>query len=104
MTERLTIKATPGQSEEILQRYMTWLGLEQLNVAHRLGAYIVQEIHGRERGSICTNYYRDIGVPPIADMPLPELVTRAAAVLLTVEVSPTGPSVEEEIHSGSRSA
>jgi len=104
MTERLTIKATPGQSEEILQRYMTWLGLEQLNVAHRLGAYIVQEIHGRERGSICTNCYRDIGVPPIADMPLPELVTRAAAVLLTVEVSPTGPSVEEEIHSGSRSA
>ncbi len=35
---------------------------------------------------------------------MPELVTRAATVLLTVEVSPTGPSVEEEIHSGSRSA
>jgi hypothetical protein len=29
--------------------------------------------------------------------------TRATTVLLTVEVSPTGPSVEE-IHSGSRSA
>ncbi len=92
------------KSEEILQRYLTWLGLEQLNVAHRLGAYIVQEIHGHERGSICTQMFRDIGVPPIADMPLPELVTRAATVLLTVEVSPTGPSVEEEILSGSRSA
>ncbi len=103
MTERLTIKAAPGQSNEVLQRYLTWLGLEQLNVAHRLGAYVVNEIRGEERGGICTQMFRDIGVPPIADMPMPELVTRAATVLLTVEVSPTGPSVEEEIHSGSRS-
>ena len=43
-------------------------------------------------------------VPAIADMPLPNLVARAAEVLLTVEVSPIGPSVEEENHSGSRSA
>ena len=63
----------------------------------------MQKIHGHERGSICTQLFRDIGVPPIADMLLPELVTRAAEVLLTVEVSPTGPSVEEEILSGARS-
>ncbi len=103
MTEKFAIAATPDQSEEILQRYLTWLGLEQLNVAHRVGAYVVNEIRGEKRGGICTQMFRDIGVPPIADMPMPELVTRAATVLLTVEVSPTGPSVAEEIHSGSRS-
>ena len=103
MSEKALLAATPDQSEQILQRYLTWLGLEQLNVAHRLGAYVVNEIRGEKRGGICTQMFRDIGVPPIADMSMPQLVTRAATVLLTVEVSPTGPSVEEEIHSGSRS-
>jgi hypothetical protein len=65
---------------------------------------VVNEIRGEKRGGICTQVFRDIVVPPIADMPMPELVTRAATVLLTVEVSPTGPNVEEEIHTGSRSA
>ena len=103
MTEKALLAATPDQSEQILQRYLTWLGLEQLNVAHRLGAYVVNEIRGEKRGGICTQVFRDIG-PTVADMPMPELVTRAAEVLLTVEVSPTGPSVEDEIHSGARSA
>ncbi len=95
MSEKAVIAATPDQSEQILQRYLTWLGLEQLNVAHRVGAYIVQEIHGHERGSICTNLYRDIK-PDIADMETPDLVARAAKVLETVNLSPTGPSVLEE--------
>ena len=103
MTEKALIAATPDQSEQILQRYLTWLGLEQLNVAHRLGAYVVNEIRGEKRGGICTQVFRDIGVPAIADMPLPELVTRAVEVLLTVEVSPTGPSVLEEHHMESSS-
>ena len=102
MSEQIPIEAIPEKSEETLQRYLTWLGIEQLNVAHRVGAYSVQEIHGLERGGICTLVYRDIG-PDIADMPLPELVARATEVLLTVEVSPIGPSVLDEIHSGSRS-
>jgi len=103
MSEKALLAATPDQSEQILQRYLTWLGLEQLNVAHRLGAYVVNEIRGEKRGGICTQVFRDIGVPAIADMPLPELVTRAAEVLLTVELSPTGPSVLEEHHTESRS-
>ncbi len=102
MTEQSPIEAIPEKSEETLQRYLTWLGIEQLNVAHRVGAYSVQEIHGLKRGGICTLVYRDIG-PDIADMPLPELVARATEVLLTVELSPIGPSVLDEIHSGSRS-
>ena len=100
MSEKALLAATPDQSEQILQRYLTWLGLEQLNVAHRLGAYVVNEIRGEKRGGICTQVFRDIGVPPIADMPLPELADRAAVVLLTVEVSPTGPSVLEEMTEG----
>ena len=94
MTDKTPIEAIPGKSEEILQRYLTWLGIEQLNVAHRIGAYSVQEIHGLERGSICTRMYRDIG-PDIADMPLPDLVSRAAQVLETVDLSPTGPDAAE---------
>ena len=31
----------PRKSEQTLQCYLTWLGIEQLNVAHRVGAYIV---------------------------------------------------------------
>ena len=84
MTEKARIAATPEQSEQILQRYLTWLGLAQLNVAHRVGAYIVQERDGHKRGSICTQCFRDIQAPDISDMPLPELVARAATVLLTV--------------------
>ncbi len=96
MTEKTQIAAMPEKSEETLQRYLTWLGIEQLNVAHRVGAYSVQEIHGLKRGGICTRQYRDIG-PDIADMPLPELVSRAAKVLETVDLSPTGPDVLEEL-------
>ena len=92
MTEQAQIAATPEKSEEILQRYLTWLGIEQLNVAHRVGAYSVQEIDGRKRGGICTRVYRDIG-PDISDMALPDLVARAAKVLETVNLSPTGPDV-----------
>ena len=50
MTEQPPTEATPDKSEEILQRYLTWLGLEQLNVAHRLGAYVVNDIRGEKRG------------------------------------------------------
>ncbi len=92
MTEQAPIEAIPEKSEETLQRYLTWLGIEQLNVAHRVGAYSVQEIDGRKRGGICTRAYRDIG-PDIADMALPDLVSRAAKVLETVNLSPTGPDV-----------
>ena len=85
-----TAETTPEKSEDILQRYLAWLGIEQLNVAHRIGAYSVQEIHGLKRGGICTMVYRDIR-PDIADMPLPDLVSRAAEILETVGLSPTDP-------------
>ncbi len=96
MTEQPPIKAIPEKSEEILQRYLTWLGLEQLNVAHRIGAYSVQEIHGLERGGISTMMFRDIGTD-ISDMPLLDLVARAATVSETVNLSATGPDVLSEI-------
>ncbi len=96
MTEQPPTEAIPEKSEETLQRYLTWLGIEQLNVAHRVGAYLVQEIHGLKRGGICTRVYRDIG-PDIVDMALPDLVSRAAKVLETVDLSPTGPDVLAEL-------
>ncbi len=95
MTEQPPTEAIPEKSEKTLQRYLTWLGIEQLNVAHRVGAYSVQEIHGLKCGGICTRAYRDIG-PDIADMALPDLVSRAAKVLETVDLSPTGPDVLAE--------
>ena len=99
MTEQSQIEAIPEKSGETLQRYLTWLGIEQLNVAHRVGAYSVQEIHGVERGGIFTRQYRDIG-PDIAEMALSDLVSRAAKVLETVDLSPTGPDVLAEIVKG----
>ncbi len=63
---------------------------------NRLGAYSVQEIHGLERGGISTMMFRDIGTD-IADMPLLDLVARAATVLETVNLSATGPDVLSEI-------
>lgn len=84
------IEATLEKSEEILQRYMTWLGIEQLNVAHRIGAYSVQEIDGHRRGGVCTMVYRDIR-PDIADMDMSDLVARATEILETVGLSPTDP-------------
>ena len=96
MKDQTPIEATPEKSEEILQRYLAWLDIERLNVAHRIGTYSVQKIHGLERGCIGVKAFRDIG-PDIADMALPDLVARAATVLETVDLSPTGPSVEEEV-------
>ncbi len=90
MTDQTPIEATPEKAEEILQRYLAWLDIERLNVAHRIGAYSVQEIHGRKSGRICVAVYRDIG-PDIADMPLPDLVARATGVLETVGLPPADP-------------
>ena len=90
MTDKTPIEAIPEKSEEKLQRYLAWLDIERLNVAHRIGAYNVQEIEGRESAGIFVKVYRDIR-PDIADMPLPDLVSRAAEILEAVGLSPTDP-------------
>ena len=80
----------PEVSEDILQRYLAWLDIERLNVAHRIGTYTVQEFEGRESAGIFVKVYRDIR-PDIAETQIEVLASRAAEILRVVGLSPTDP-------------